>query len=71
MLFRSYITERTTGDVVKVTDTGFPLSAGSKKWVMRGYAKDEILELVSYTIFYSSAGINYKPFRTTDTGSNA
>jgi hypothetical protein len=63
------ITERTSDDVITISDSSNLLStvAGSK-WVIRGYPRGEVLNLISYTIHYSIFGGNKGLYQKSESG---
>lgn len=63
------VTTRNSDTVVTVSDVGNALPSGAtQKMVIRGYPKNEILNLTSYTIHFTQFGDTQKSFATSDTG---
>lgn len=65
------ITIREDGDNIRIATPIAPPTAGSKKWRIMGYPKNELFKLVSYTIYTSIIGNQFKPYNTADSGGNA
>jgi hypothetical protein len=65
------ITARVSDSVIEIATPILPPTAGSKKWRMKGYPKDELLEIINYFYTYTEEGIVGKPYLTTDSGGNA
>jgi hypothetical protein len=61
-----------TDTVLTVADPRGDLPTGAdKKWIMKGYPKDEMMELLSCTIYFNNFNENLKPFAVADLGANA
>jgi hypothetical protein len=71
----NYVTEfvitARTATTLTVTDTGNLLVAGSQKWLMKGYRKNERLSLEAYSINYDYFGESHKGYSTSESGENA
>jgi hypothetical protein len=71
----SYVTEYpiTARTATQLTVTGAPGNAVGKKWVIRGYPKDEKLEFHSLTFTYLPISNSQRAYQATvtDTGANA
>jgi hypothetical protein len=65
------ITIRNSDTVITVEDNDLLLINGLQKWVIRGYAKNEVLNLLSYTLHYAVLGQTQAHFETSQSGSNA
>lgn len=63
------ITERTSDDVLTFSDSGglAPTNAGLE-WVIRGYPRGEVLNLLAVTIHYSTFSKTQKFFKSAETG---
>jgi hypothetical protein len=62
---------RNDDQTITVADIGNLLPSGTLKWVIRGYAKNQVLNLISYTIHYAPLGKTQNPFGATPSGGNA
>lgn len=58
-------------DTIRIATPIAPPVAGSKKWRIMGYSKNEKLEVVSYSIYTTLIGNQFKPYNVTDSGGNA
>ncbi len=71
----SYVREFTVtaraADVLTFADLSNLSSSGSKEWVLRGLRKDEILNLLSYTMLAASISRSSKTYETGDSGENS
>lgn len=56
--------------VLEILDPAAVLTNGQKKWVIKGYAKNEVLNLLSYTVHYAPLGQTQNPFKSADMGDN-
>jgi hypothetical protein len=65
------ITIRNDDSTITLSDIGNLLPSGTQKWVIRGYAKNEVLNLLSYTLHYAVLGQTQKTFDASSTGENA
>jgi len=65
---REYLVTARSSDVLTFADTQGVAPTGTLSWVLRGYPKGEIMNLVSYTIHYSSFGDSQTQFTTESTG---
>lgn len=65
------VSERTDDDTITVVDSAntFPAGAG-KRWILKGYRKDEKLNLLNYTIIWAPLSMSQTAFRNEDTGAN-
>lgn len=64
------ITARNSGTVLTYTDSNNTTTTGTKKWLIRGYKKGELVYLISYGIRYAFIGQIQTPWRGDD-GTNA
>lgn len=63
------ISERTSADVLTFVDTANQATTASGlKWVIRGYPRGEVLNLISYTIHYAIFGKNKGLYMKSQTG---
>jgi hypothetical protein len=70
-----YVTEypilvRVDDQTLAVSDVADLLPSGPQKWVIRGYAKNEVLNLLSYTLHYAPLGKTQGHFDASATGAN-
>lgn len=67
------VTERTSDSVLTVRDPLGQLPTGDKKWVLRGYKKDEPLNLLSFNIHWTNVSQSQKAYSSdaSSTGENA
>lgn len=65
------ITSRDDSDNIRIATPLSPPSAGSQKWRIMGYPKRELIEVVSYSVFTTIVGNQFKPYNTADSGGNA
>ena len=68
---REYVITARTDDTIIYADLGNTSPAGSQKWVIRGYKKDEVINLLSYTVHYAALGKTQTNLAGTSTGGNA
>ena len=64
------VTVREDGDNILMATPVAPPSGGSKKWRVMGYAKNELIEIPSYSIYTAVLGNKFKPYNTEDSGGN-
>lgn len=57
-----------TADVLTFSDAGGLSVAGSRDWVIRGYPKNEVMNLMSFVLHYAIFGKTQEQFRNTGTG---
>ena len=62
------ITARTVSTLTYSDATNITASAASARWVIRGYPKNEVLNLINYSIHYNMFGPTQDVFNKTDTG---
>jgi hypothetical protein len=65
------ITIRNDDQTITITDNASLLPNGSYKWVIRGYAKNEVLNLLSYTLHYAILGQTQGHYDASTSGKNA
>jgi hypothetical protein len=69
---REYLIVGRTNDVLTFSDaTNFSQTAAASRWVMRGKPKNEILQLLAYSIDYMVFGKTTQMFRSGSTGEPA
>ena len=61
------ITARTTSTVTFL-DPQNTAPTGTYAWVIRGYPKDEVINVLSFTLIYEVFGTTQQPYRTSNTG---
>jgi len=62
---------RTSNTVLSVIDSANDLPTGSYKWVIKGYKREEVLNLVSYNIHWVDISQTQQTFEVGQSGSNA
>lgn len=67
------VTARTSGTVLTFADvTNLAPSTGSYSWLLKGYRKNESIEILSYVLYFIPASESQKPYQAaTDAGTNA
>ncbi len=61
-----------TDTVLTYSDAGnVTVTAVGTKWIIRGYRKNDILNLLNYTVFYAYISDTQDKYRSSDTGANA
>ena len=60
-----------TDDTITVADPENTLPNGSLKWVIRGKRKDEILNLLSYIIYWDNISQTQATYESGQSGDNA
>lgn len=71
---KNYLITEWTADTITFVNPQFTAPSGEQKWVIRGNPKGEILNVVSYTLYYAPlTSQTYKTFRSEQdsTGENA
>jgi hypothetical protein len=62
------VTARTSDVLTYDDDTDATVSANNQKWVLRGYPKGEVLNLLNYSLVYEMSGPTLGVYNTTDSG---
>lgn len=57
------VTDRSASVLTFADPENKTVSSASRKWVIRGYKKGDVLSLLSYSIFYAQLTATQKPFR--------
>lgn len=65
------ISARTSDTVLTITDSGNTLPTGNKKWMIKGYAKGQILHLLSLVAFFAPITDSQKPYQAGEESTNA
>lgn len=65
------VTVRDSDSTVTVADPEDTLPIGSLKWVLRGYQKNEPLNLLNYLVHWTNISQTQETFETGDSGENA
>ena len=68
---REYLITARTADTLTFLDTGANAPTGSTAWVIRAYRKGEVLNLLSYTLFYALFSQSHSMFEAGQAGENA
>lgn len=66
-----YLVTVRTNDTLTVADSDNTLPNGSLKWIMRGYKKGEILNLLSYTLHWANISKTQATYESGQDGGNA
>ncbi len=66
--FNTYTITARTSDVLTFTDPHASAPTGVQQWVIRGYPKGEVLNLISYTLNWNYGGRTQDHFVRGDTG---
>jgi hypothetical protein len=67
---KSFVITARGADTLTVLDPNNELEAGSHKWEIWGYPKDEVLNLLSFNVHFSVFGKTQQQFRPETTGEN-
>lgn len=59
-----------TADTITVTDPSLLLTDGSKKWIIKGFATDEVLDLLDLTLIYEVMGETQTDYDASSVGGN-
>jgi hypothetical protein len=62
------ITAQTADTLTYQDPLSLTTSGANKKWVIKGVPKDEIINILSYTLEYQVFGITQQPYRTSNAG---
>lgn len=65
------VSARDSDDVLTFVDSGGTSPVGSHEWLLKGYKKGEALNLLSYSVLYSSNSQSHKTYEASDSGENA
>lgn len=65
---KEFLITARTNDVLTFLDTAAQSISGTYKWIIRGYPKDEIINILSYTMLYDVFGITQPHYRSSNTG---
>jgi len=68
---REYLVTARTPDTLTFLDPGNTAPTGTQKWVLKGYRKDEVLNLLSYTLHYAALGKTQTNLGGVSAGGNA
>lgn len=68
---KGYLVTARTDDTITVADPDGTLPVGSRKWVMRGYRKNEVMQLLSYTVHFALLSKTHTNLAAQNTGANA
>lgn len=55
-------------DTITYLDPNNQSPSGTQNWVIRGYPKDEVINILSFTLIYEVFGITQQPYRTANSG---
>jgi hypothetical protein len=61
------ITARTS-DTITFIDPNGTTPTGTQNWVIRGYPKDEVINILSFTLIYEVFGVTQQAYRTSNSG---
>lgn len=67
---RGYDILSISGNQLVYSDAGDLSPSGNYKWVIRGYPKGEVFNLISYCIHFAMVGKTQEAFRSSGTGAN-
>jgi hypothetical protein len=62
------ITARTANTLTYLDPFDYALNGVGQEWVIRGIPKDEVINILSFTLLYEVFGVTQQPFRTANTG---
>lgn len=68
---RWLVKTRIDDNTIEVLDPANTLPSGSLRWILKGYRKDEKLNLLNYTIVWAPLTMSQSTFRSEDTGANS
>jgi hypothetical protein len=66
-----YLVTGRTDDVLTFSDTSNTSQSGSQQWLLKGYRKGEVLNLMGYSLWYIIFSQSAKTYTTGDSGNNA
>jgi hypothetical protein len=65
---REYQITARAADTITFLDPNLSAPTGTQQWVIRGYPKDEVINILSFTMLYDLFGITQQPFRASNSG---
>jgi hypothetical protein len=68
---KEYLVTEVVDDALVFSDAaGTAVTASGTKWLLRGYRKSDVLDLLNYSIHFATLSSTQDPFRTANVGNN-